>query len=209
MSLGNLSPDYNYKTDEELVVLAQKGDERAIEQILKRYNHVLEFLSETLYIAGADEEDVKQEGRLGLHKAVMSFSPQVGTKFSTFANLCIRSQVYSAIKAANRQKKQPLNQAKSIDEPLYAQMSTERTLQDVLTGNKNNNPEYMWLKKETIESIWNTAATVLSKMELQVLEMHIQGCDYKEIANQIGRSEKAVDNALQRAKLKLKKFQQE
>lgn len=205
MSLSELTPKYDQKTDEELVILAQASDELAIEELLKRYQHVLEFLSETLYIAGADEEDVKQEGRLGLHKAMMSFSADVGTKFSTFANLCIRSQVYSAIKTANRQKKQPLNQAKSMDEPLYTQTSTERTLQDILPGDKNNNPEYMWLKKEAIEAIWNNASTILSKLELQVLEMHIQGCDYQEIANRIGRTEKAVDNALQRAKSKLKK----
>lgn len=202
----NTPMEFAAMTDEEIVRLAQQGNEQAAEYILKGYADILNMYAKRYFIIGGDHDDVAQEGRLGLHKAIRDYDPQCGTMFKTFASICIKRQILSAIKGANRYKNQPLNQARSMDQPLYSRESTDRTLLDTLATTDVVDPESLLLQKELFKTIAEAVPTFLSDLELRVLVMYLQGQPYTEIAQQIGRPVKSVDNAIQRVKTKMGKF---
>ena len=188
-------------TDEELVLLAREGDDKAIENLLTRYRHYARAKARTYFLAGADREDIVQEGMIGLYKAVRDFEPEKNTAFRAFAELCITRQIITAIKTATRRKHTPLNSYVSLNKPIGDEEG-ERPLSDSLVSSSAD-PADMVISAEEIETIKSSIAQLLSRLETEVLSLYMDGKSYQEIADMLGRHVKSIDNALQRIKRKL------
>jgi len=203
--------DYTFEnlkamSDEEVVLLAQKGDVMATERIMNKYSSVVRRRARTYFLVGADREDVIQEGMIGLFKAVRDYSPDKQSGFKAFAELCITRQIITAIKTATRQKHMPLNTYISLNRPLYDE-EYETTLMDVLGEDKTTvNPEEIMINREQFEDIHLKMDEILSTFECRVLSLYLQGKSYQDIGSVLGREPKAIDNALQRIKRKLEKY---
>ena len=195
------------KTDEEVVVLAQAGDGQALAYLLNKYKNFVRSKARSYFLIGADHEDIVQEGMIGLYKAIRDFQPSRLSSFRSFAELCVKRQIITAIKAATRQKHVPLNSYVSLNKPLYDEES-ERTLLDVIEG-RTTNPEDLYISQEDLSRIQTQISEVLSDLERQVLEAFMDGKSYQEIAELLGRHVKSIDNALQRVKRKLFKFRED
>ena len=199
--------EYLNKTDEEVVVLAQAGDGQALAYLLNKYKNFVRSKARSYFLIGADHEDIVQEGMIGLYKAIRDFQPSKLSTFRSFAELCVKRQIITAIKAATRQKHVPLNSYVSLNKPLYDEES-DRTLLDVIEG-RVTNPEDLYISQEDLARIQTQISEVLSDLERQVLEAFMDGKSYQEIAELLGRHVKSIDNALQRVKRKLFKFREE
>lgn len=194
--------EYEKLSDEELVELSASGDRRATENILAKYKNLVKSRAKAYFLAGADRDDIVQEGMIGLFKAVRDFDITKQASFRSFAEMCIKRQIISAVKASNRQKHMPLNSYVSLSEPMFDD-NPDRTLVDMMAERENINPEEMLLMREKAEMINAEIADKLSSLEQSVLELYAGGMDYREIATQLGRTPKSIDNALQRIKNKL------
>lgn len=194
--------DYKKLSDEELVELSASGDRRATEVILTRYKNLVLSRAKAYFLAGADHDDVVQEGMIGLFKAVRDFDVTKQASFCGFAEMCIKRQMITAVKASTRQKHMPLNSYVSLSEPLYDDDS-ERALMDMLAGRESVDPEAMFLRREKAEMISADIEKKLSNLEKTVLSLYIAGMNYQEIAVELKRQPKSIDNALQRIKRKL------
>jgi len=192
-------------TDEELIMCSKSGNGFAIEVLMERYRNFVRSKSRTYFLIGADKEDIIQEGMIGLYKSIRDFKPDAHTSFRSFAELCITRQMITAIKKATRQKHIPLNSYISLNKPLYDE-ENERVLLDTFSGRNALNPEEIMLDKERFYHIENKLSEILSKLELRVLNEYLEGKSYVEIANIINKSEKSIDNALQRIKKKIGKY---
>ncbi len=191
-------------TDEELVTCFRRGEDRAMDYIMNKYKKTVRNKAKALYLMGGDEDDLIQEGMIGLFKAVMDFNRDREASFSTFANLCISRQMYSAVEASLRKKHQPLNSYVSF----YDEMENEKgrnSVTEVELSSEDDNPELLLIARENEEIIRKTIKDMLSPMENRVMNLFLEGLDYKEIAEKLGKSSKSVDNALQRIKTKLYK----
>lgn len=193
---------YALLTDEDVVELSVGGDKAATEHILSKYKNLVRSKSRMYFLAGADKEDIVQEGMIGLFKAIRDFDSSKLSSFRTFADLCITRQIITAVKNATRQKHMPLNSYVSLSHPVYEEES-ERTLEDTLTEQVSVNPEEMFIWKENIAALHVKMDETLSKLEKSVLDMYLGGMSYQEIAKELQRSPKSIDNALQRVKRKL------
>ncbi|MBR3105672.1 MAG: RNA polymerase sporulation sigma factor SigH [Clostridia bacterium] len=198
---------YLDKTDEDVVVLAQEGDGQALAYLLDKYKNFVRSKARSYFLIGADHEDIVQEGMIGLYKAIRDFQPSRLSTFRSFAELCVKRQIITAIKAATRQKHVPLNSYVSLNKPLYDEES-DRTLLDVIEG-RVTNPEDLYISQEDLARIQTQISEVLSDLERQVLDAFMDGKSYQEIAELLGRHVKSIDNALQRVKRKLFKFREE
>ena len=156
------------------------------------------------FLIGADHEDIVQEGMIGLFKAIRDFRPDKLTSFRAFAELCVTRQIITAIKTATRQKHIPLNSYVSLNRPIYDEES-DRTLMDVLSEVQMAGPEELLISQEDYSSVENRISEVLSDLEMEVLNSYLEGKSYQEIAQDLGRHVKSIDNALQRVKRKLEK----
>ena len=194
-------------TDEDAVVLAQNGDGQALAYLLNKYKNFVRSKARSYFLIGADHEDIVQEGMIGLYKAIRDFQPARLASFRSFAELCVKRQIITAIKAATRQKHVPLNSYVSLNKPLYDEES-DRPLLDVIEG-RVTNPEELYISQEDLARIQTQISEVLSDLERQVLEAFMDGKSYQEIAELLGRHVKSIDNALQRVKRKLFKFRSE
>ncbi|MBO5088769.1 MAG: RNA polymerase sporulation sigma factor SigH [Lachnospiraceae bacterium] len=195
--------DYTIRNDEEIIELIQKGQADATEYMLKKYYPLVKKSIRTLYLIGADTEDLSQEGMIGLFKAIQSFQPDNNASFYTFAKVCIDRQIYSAIKASNRKKHSPLNSYISF----YSKINEdEMELIDNLEAGMDSNPEQIVLDRENTTSIEEILDEHLSKMEKQVLTLYLEGKSYANIATQLGKTSKSIDNAIQRIRDKVKKM---
>ena len=194
-------------TDEDVAVLAQNGDGQALAYLLNKYKNFVRSKARSYFLIGADHEDIVQEGMIGLYKAIRDFQPTRLASFRSFAELCVKRQIITAIKAATRQKHVPLNSYVSLNKPLYDEES-DRTLLDVIDG-RVTNPEDLYISQEDLSRIQTQISEVLSDLERQVLEAFMDGKSYQEIAELLGRHVKSIDNALQRVKRKLFKFREE
>ncbi len=195
--------DYTILNDEEIIELIQKGQADATEYMLKKYYPLVKKSIRTLYLIGADTEDLSQEGMIGLFKAIQSFQPDNNASFYTFAKVCIDRQIYSAIKASNRKKHSPLNSYISF----YSKINEdEMELIDNLEAGMDSNPEQIVLDRENTTSIEEILDEHLSKMEKQVLTLYLEGKSYADIATQLGKTSKSIDNAIQRIRDKVKKM---
>lgn len=193
---------YEQLTDEQLAEQAQAGDLGASEFLIRKYKEMVRRRAQLYFIMGADGDDVIQEGMIGLFKAIKSYSGEKEAAFRTFAELCINRQIITAIKLANRRKHSPLNTSISLNRPL-AEGDTEDTLEETLRSDSNSEPENQLVLKDVVEAIITNEGKIFSPFEMKVWNEYLQGKDYKEIARTLGKSAKAVDNAIQRTKKKI------
>ena len=196
--------DFKDKSDEEIVAQAKSGDNRAQEYLISKYEKFVKAKAKSYFLIGADKEDIYQEGMIGLYKAIRDFNPEKSTSFKAFAEICVVRQIITAIKTATRQKHIPLNTYISLNKPIYEEES-ERTLLDVLAGLKITDPEELMISKEQMAYMEEKISKVLSGLELEVLTSYLDGKSYQEIACDLERHSKSIDNALQRVKRKLEK----
>lgn len=196
---------YEVLVDEEIVEDARQGDPRAQEYLIKKYKNFVRAKARSYFLIGADREDIIQEGMIGLFKAIRDFRCDKISSFRAFAELCITRQIITAIKTATRQKHIPLNSYVSLNKPIYDEES-DRTLLDVLSGKKISDPEELLISREELSNIESKIGEILSDLEWQVLMYYLQGKSYQEIAEDLDRHVKSIDNALQRVKRKLERF---
>jgi len=197
-------PGNEKRSELEIVKTAQQGDKAAEEFLLEKYRKNVLIRARSYYLVGGDNEDLIQEGMMGLLKAIWNFRPDREVQFSTFANLCIERQIQTAISSANRQKHLPLNNSVSI----YAAVSEEEPqhrILDRLAAKKSVEPGVELIKAEELEQLIIDAKRELSAFEKKVLAYFIQGASYYEISRMLDCSNKSVDNALQRIRKKIGK----
>lgn len=192
------------KLDEDIALDAKNGDIKAQEYLINKYKNFVKAKAKSYFLVGADKEDIYQEGMIGLYKAIRDFKPDKLSSFKAFAELCVTRQIITAIKTATRQKHIPLNTYISLNKPIYDEES-DRTLLDILSTVKVCDPEELVISKEEVIKIEKEIEQVLSELELEVLNSYLQGKSYQEIACDLDRHSKSIDNALQRVKRKLEK----
>lgn len=199
------TPDWAALTDEEIVLLAQQGQADASEYLVMKYADTIEMRKHGYFLPGGDDDDLRQEARIGLLKAIRDYHPGHNAAFKTFANLCITRQILTSVKNANRRKHGVLSTAESLDAPAYGD-ETARTLWETVADTRSENPESAYLRRALLDSVSRRMPQLLSHLELQVLLAYVRGETYQEIARQLGRSPKSIDNAIQRAKQKLSRY---
>ena len=185
--------------------IQEEGDGKAQDILLARYKELVKKKTSLYYMAGAERDDIVQEGMIGLFKAIRDYRVDQKASFKMFAELCINRQIISAIKGANRQKHRPLNSYVSLDKPFYDD-GKERTLMDMLGGSRSVDPENLIVDQEAFKDIEKNVLAMLSAMEWETLCAYLDNKSYQEIASEMERSTKSIDNALQRVKRKLEKF---
>ena len=197
--------DFSVLTDEEIVELAREGNNGAQEFLIHKYKNFVRAKARSYFLIGADKEDIIQEGMIGLYKAIRDFRPDKLSSFRAFAELCITRQIITAIKTATRQKHIPLNSYVSLNKPIYDEDS-DRTLLDVISGARITDPEELIISREEFNDIEEKMSEILSSLEWKVLMYYLEGKSYQEIAVDLDRHVKSIDNALQRVKRKLEKY---
>ena len=197
-------------TDEEVALVAQQGDKDASEYLLNKYKNFVRSKARSYFLVGADHEDIVQEGMIGLYKAVRDYNEEKNASFRSFAELCVNRQMITAIKAATREKHQPLNSYVSLNKPVYEEES-EQTYMDFLQSDSSAllNPETLLIGQENKHFLEDQMVKNLSSFETRVLVLYLQGRSYFEIAHVLDKPEKSIDNALQRVKKKLERFLEE
>ena len=200
--------DFDSMTDEQVVLLAQETDGPALEYLLNKYKNFVRTKARSYFLIGADHEDIVQEGMIGLYKAIRDYKAERLSSFRAFAELCVTRQIITAIKTATRQKHIPLNSYISLNKPIYEEDS-DRTLLDVITEEGMSNPEEMIIDREDLSVIEGKIGQMLSDLEKEVLVRYMEGKSYVEIADEMHRHVKSIDNALQRIKRKLLKYLEE
>lgn len=202
-----MSSDYEQYTDEELIVRLRDGEKQITDYIMDKYKNLVRNKAKSMYILGADREDLIQEGMIGLFKAIRDYDIGRDASFFTFADLCVSRQMYTAVQAAGRKKHAPLNTYIS----LYSSFSEkeegeEWELVDSIISKAEQSPEDMLIDRENVELIEKTIDKELSSFEKQVLDLYLTGMKYTQIAKVLGKDDKSTDNALQRIKNKLRKL---
>jgi len=193
---------YRKYDDRLLVSMANCGNQLAENYIINKYKKIVKMKARTYFLVGADKEDIIQEGMIGLYKAVRSYNDLKLSSFRIFAEICINRQIITAVKMALRQKHQPLNFSVSLNQPIYFENS-DRTLLDIVNDVNINDPMCLFLTKERFRELNINLKKLLSKLEIKVLESYLEGKTYREIASEIKKTVKSVDNAIQRIKSKL------
>lgn len=198
---------YDRMTDEQLLCDYKNGNQEIMDYLMVKYKSMVRKKARAMYLLGGENEDLIQEGMIGLIKAVRDFDVTQKTSFSSFAELCVSRQMYSAIEASNRKKHLPLNSYISLYED-SEQEGEGRSLPliDTIESLKENDPEVLYFGKEYTEAFAEQLKELLSPLENHVLYLHLMGTDYRTIAELLGKSPKSVDNALQRIKTKAQKI---
>ncbi|UFJ40637.1 RNA polymerase sporulation sigma factor SigH [Brevibacillus humidisoli] len=196
---------FELMSDEEVVDLVRENDTDALEYLIGKYRNFVRAKARSYFLIGADREDIVQEGMIGLYKSIRDFRGDKLTSFKAFAELCITRQIITAIKTATRQKHIPLNSYVSLDKPIYDEDS-DRTLLDVICGTKVTDPEELFINREEFDDIEGKMSEILSDLERQVLMLYLDGRSYQQIAVDLNRHVKSIDNALQRVKRKLERY---
>jgi len=202
---SSIYPSYESLVDEDIVEIAQAGDDVAQEYLINKYKNFVRAKARSYFLIGADREDIIQEGMIGLYKAIRDFRCDKLSSFRAFAELCITRQIITAIKTATRQKHIPLNSYVSLNKPIYDEDS-DRTLLDVISGSKITDPEELIISQEEFGDIGEKMGEILSSLEWKVLMSYLEGKSYQEIAVDLKRHVKSIDNALQRVKRKLERY---
>lgn len=195
-------------SDEEIIENVRDGEASGINELFERYKNVVRSIASTMYLIGGENEDLIQEGMIGLFKAVQEYDPGRDASFATFARLCITRQIYSAVKASGRKKHIPLNTYVSLYEETNDDDENGRTVEikDMLKASDATEPEHIILSHEKSGEIERAIDEELSAFEKNVLELYVTGMSYSEIADVLGKNEKATDNAIQRIRGKLRKY---
>ncbi|ADG81162.1 ECF subfamily RNA polymerase sigma-24 subunit [Thermincola ferriacetica] len=196
---------FDVMLDEDIVEFAKEGDDAALEYLINKYKNFVRAKARSYFLIGADREDIIQEGMIGLYKAIRDFKSDKLSSFRAFAELCITRQIITAIKTATRQKHIPLNSYVSLNKPIYDEDS-DRTLLDVISGSKITDPEELIISREEFDDIEEKMGEILSSLEWKVLMSYLEGKSYQEIAVDLKRHVKSIDNALQRVKRKLERY---
>src|SRR5690348_7732245 len=183
--------------DDDIVKRVHEGDLHALEYMIHKYKNFVRAKARSYFLIGADREDIVQEGMIGLYKAIRDFREDKLSSFKAFAELCITRQIITAIKTATRQKHIPLNSYVSLDKPIYDEDS-DRTLLDVICGSRVTDPEELIINQEEFDDIEVRMGEILSDLERKVLMLYLDGRSYQEIAVDLKRHVKSIDNALQR-----------
>ena len=192
----------NSFSDRDLVLKAQSGDLDAEETLMRKYKETVKIKAKMYYMAGADEDDVVQEGMIGLLKAIRQYDTDKETSFGTFAGICITRQIISAIRSADRDKHKALNTSVSLSDPLKDD-SGEMTVEDTLRTNMAEDPETLLVMKDIAGYILHNGDNILSDLEMEVLSEVLKGRSHEKIAEKLGKNSKSIDNALQRTKKKI------
>ncbi|MEG0777335.1 MAG: sigma-70 family RNA polymerase sigma factor [Oscillospiraceae bacterium] len=191
---------YSLLSDNDLLRGVESGDRAAEEQLALRYARLVKICSRPFFLVGGDGEDLIQEGMFGLLSAIREFDFSMNTSFKTYAEICVKRRIYSAIKSASRKKHEPLNDMVSFDDVL----SDESQPNAVSSGEVfRRTPEEQVLDRESADEIIQAYSRCLSKFEAEILGLFLHGLSYSEIAEECGRTEKSVDNAVQRIRRKL------
>ncbi len=188
-------------SDEELVEIARSKNHNALEELISRYRNLVKARAKSYYIPGADNDDIVQEGLIGLYKAVMDFDSNKTPYFRAFAAACVKNNIITAVKTATRKKNSPLNSYISLTNGAYD--DDDESLINTLMPEKDLNPEEIVIDRENLDGIEYTINKSLSKLELEVLYEYLKGMTYQDIADSLSKDVKTVDNALQRIKKKL------
>lgn len=190
-------------SDADIVARARHGSDEATDYLLTKYRALVKREARTMFLIGADSEDLIQEGMIGLFKAIRDFQFDQETSFHSFAKLCIDRQIYSAVTAYTRKKHGPLNTYISLNSPVFdANKGLE--LKDTLrAASEESDPERLMLSKERFLDIELKMVEKLSEFERKVLQLYLDGIRYGEIAQQLNKPTKAIDNAIQRIRKKL------
>lgn len=196
--------NYQLLTDEEVVAAYRAGDFQAVEYICSKYKGMVAGYGKKFYIKGGEEQDVIQEGMVGLFKAIQDYDPAKNVPFQNFAQICITRQIIKAMEAADRLKNQPLNSYVSLFSD--QDQSANQQVEEAMLTHENTNPENVIIDSEKTLDTFEKIVQVLSKMELQVFLYMTQGLDYRSIAKKMGQEEKKIDNAIQRIRQKVKKY---
>lgn len=201
-----MQENYNGCTDEELLIRLRDGEQGITDYIMNKYKNLVRSKAKSMYILGADSEDLIQEGMIGLFKAIRDYDSGRDASFFTFADLCVSRQMYTAVQASRRQKHIPLNNYVS----LYGNVTVNRdgeeeALVNVLSDASDLNPEALVIDRENVDRLEMLIERELSSFEKQVLDLYLTGMGYQQIAKVLGRDDKSTDNALQRIKTKLRK----
>ena len=187
--------------DEELALQAKLGDEKAENILLEQYKSLVVKIARSYFILGGEMEDIVQEGMIGLYKAIKGYDNKKNASFKTFATMCIKHQIQSAIKKANAKKNAPLSNSVSLQS--FSENSDD---EDFLPVNLifQISPDEKIINREEYKTLLKNIKKMLSNKEMKVLKLYLKGYTYKEISNILKISEKSIDNSLSRIKTKLK-----
>ena len=189
----------HFMTDEELCIAAAEGDLTAEELLVMRYTRLVRACARPYFLMGGDSEDLIQEGMVGLLKAIRDYRSCRESSFRTFAEVCVRNRLYSALRAAACDKHSPLNRSIPLDVPFFEGNSCLASASDLACAN----PEDIVIGRESVDDLLKTACQCLSEFETKILQLYLDGLSYQEIAQQTNRSTKSVDNAVQRVRRKI------
>jgi RNA polymerase sporulation-specific sigma factor len=194
--------DYRNQTDEALIGELRGGREEITDYIMEKYKNLVRKRANAMFLIGGDTDDLIQEGMIGLFKAIRDFKADKDASFYHFADLCITRQIYHAVEASQRKKHLPLNSYISLNTQMGRE--GEDTFLDVLESFENANPEQLVIEREDSRAIKEKLRNDLSRFERQVVQLYLQGLSYRQIAQQLGKEPKSIDNALQRIRGKIK-----
>ena len=188
---------YDGIKDEELISRFKNGESEILDYLMEKYKKMVRKKARTMFLIGGENDDLIQEGMIGLFKAVRDYQPDRDAAFQTFASICVDRQIYNAIQSSNRQKHQPLNSYISLSEQ-------DGENEEHLGDNWGENPESIIIDQENVQDLEQEITATLSPMENQVLEYYLAGNGYGEIAQIMGKTPKSIDNALQRIRTKIR-----
>lgn len=188
---------YDGIKDEELISRFKNGESEILDYLMEKYKNMVSKKARTMFLIGGENDDLIQEGMIGLFKAVRDYQPDRDAAFQTFASICVDRQIYNAIQSSNRQKHQPLNSYISLSEQ-------DGENEEHLGDNWGENPESIIIDQENVQDLEQEITATLSPMENQVLEYYLAGNGYGEIAQIMGKTPKSIDNALQRIRIKIR-----
>lgn len=199
-----MKADYSQYSDEELLVQLREGEDGITDYLMNKYKGLVRHKAKSMYILGADNDDLIQEGMIGLFKALRDYDSGRDASFATFADLCVSRQMYTAVQASRRQKHIPLNTYVSLNGSVGREGDDEE-LSEMLAARFEQSPEEVLIDRENVVLLEKIIERELSAFEKQVLDLYLTGMGYQQIAKVLGRDDKSTDNALQRLKNKLRK----
>ena len=193
---------YENMSDEQLICRYREGDKQIMDYLMEKYKNLVRKEANAMFLLGGENDDLIQEGMIGLFKAIQDYNEKKEASFYSFARLCVTRQMYSAIEASKRKKHSPLNSYIS----LYDKDEDQGRLIDQMEASGESNPEELFISQEHAEVLEQKLQDSLSELEKRVLYLHVSGFDYKTIAKLLDKSDKTVDNAIQRIRGKMTKI---
>lgn len=200
-----MSEAENYEgiTDEELIAMIRSGDNGPVDFVMNKYKNMVKCKAKALFLVGGDTEDLIQEGMIGLFRAICDYDKSGGSSFATFASMCTERQMYKLIQSHNRQKNSPLNNYVSLYQSAGEDESATLNLESMISTDNESNPEVCVIARESASKMEELLKSALSSFEREVFDLFVQGYNYRDIAEELDKTPKSVDNALRRIRRKL------